>query len=144
MTGYKNGEYVTDDGTLYFIGATCGRKRYDPYSRAKMEEYYNKHLVQNYFDLFTGFFGQPGAPSFTKFTVKADCIEMNSYTADKNGNVDLINTMKVKRTTPHTPPTGIENTVVENVKDGEKFIRDGQLFILRDGKVYNIMGVQVQ
>ena len=144
MTGYKNGEYVTDDGTLYFIGATCGRKRYDPYSRAKMEEYYNKHLVQNYFDLFTGFFGQPGAPSFTKFTVKADYIEMNSYTADKNGNVDLINTMKVKRTTPHTPPTGIENTVVENVKDGEKFIRDGQLFILRDGKVYNIMGVQVQ
>lgn len=144
MTGYKNGEYVTDDGTLYFIGATCGRKRYDPYSRAKMEEYYNKHLVQNYFDLFTGFFGQPGAPSFTKFTVKADCIEMNSYTADKNGNVNLINTMKVKRTTPHTPPTGIENTVVENVKDGEKFIRDGQLFILRDGKVYNMMGVQVQ
>ena len=30
------------------------------------------------------------------------------------------------------------------LKDGEKFIRDGQLFILRDGKVYNIMGVQVQ
>ena len=94
-------------------------------------------------DLFTGYFGQPGAPSFTKFTVTSEGIVLNSYTADKNGNASLINTMTVKRNAQHTPPTGIENVQVD-VRDGEKFIRDGQLFILRDGRVYNAQGIVVK
>lgn len=115
MTGYKGGTYCVDDGTLYFIGATCGRKRYYPHSRQKMENDYSgdpdvvgykQHNVPNYFDLFTGMFGQPEAPSFTKITVKDDCIEFNSYTADDDeGNVTLFNTMKVVRTKAHTVPT---------------------------------------
>ena len=107
MTGYKGGTYRVDDGTLYFIGATCGRKRYGPHSRERMEQDYQngKHDVQNYFDLFTGMFGQPGSPSFTKITVKDDCIEFNSYTADDDqGNATLYNTMKVVRTKPHSVP----------------------------------------
>ena len=114
MTGYKGGTYCTDDGTLYFIGATCGRKRYGPHTRARMEADYEpdpakltkgKHDVENYFDLFTGMFGQPGKPSFTKITVKDDCIEFNSYTADDDeGNATLYNTMKVVRTKPHGVP----------------------------------------
>ena len=112
ITGYKGGTYCTDEGTLYFIGATCGRKRYYPHSRQRMENEYtddpsllhdNKHHnVKNYFDLFTGMFGQPEAPCFTKITVKDDCLEFNSYTADDDqGNATLINTMRVVRTTPH-------------------------------------------
>ena len=115
MTGYKGGTYCTDDGTFYFISATCGRKRYGPHSRERMERDYtddpelitdgNHHNVKNYFDLFTGMFGQPGAPCFTKVTVKDDCLEFNSYTADDdNLNVTLINTMKVVRTKSHTVP----------------------------------------
>ena len=113
ITGYKGGTYRTDDGTLYFIGATCGRKRYYPHSRERMENDYvptsevkkGKHDVKNYFDLFTGMFGQPEKPSFTIITVKEDCIEFNSYTAnDSEGNVSLINTMRVVRTKPHTAP----------------------------------------
>ena len=114
-TGYKNGTYRTDDGTLYFIGATCGRKRYYPHSRERMENDYEpdptklkkgKHDVNNYFDLFTGMFGQPEKPSFTHITVKDECIEFNSYTADDvNGNITLFNTMKVVRTKAHTVPT---------------------------------------
>ena len=106
-TGYKGGTYRTDEGTLYFIGATCGRKKYYPHSRERMENDYaaGKHDVPNYFDLFTGMFGQPEAPSFTKITVKDDCIEFNSYTADDDqGNVTLFNTMRVVRTLPHTIP----------------------------------------
>ncbi|MBR3647598.1 MAG: metallophosphoesterase family protein [Paludibacteraceae bacterium] len=106
-TGYKGGTYRTDDGTLYFIGATCGRKRYYPHSRERMESDYTagKHDVPNYFDLFTGMFGQPERPSFTKITVKDDCIEFNSYTADDSeGNVTLYNTMRVVRTRPHNIP----------------------------------------
>ncbi len=106
-TGYKGGTYRTDDGTLYFIGATCGRKRYYPHSRERMDQDFvnGKHDVPNYFDLFTGMFGQPEAPSFTKITVKDDCIEFNSYTADDDeGNVTLFNTMRVVRTKPHGTP----------------------------------------
>ena len=107
MTGYKGGTYCTDDGTLYFIGATCGRKRYGPHTRERMDSDYEngKHDVKNYFDLFTGMFGQPGAPSFTKITVKDDCIEFNSYTADDDeGNVTLFNTMRVVRNAAHGVP----------------------------------------
>ena len=106
-TGYKGGTYCTDDGTLYFIGSTGGRKRYYPHSRERMESDFEagKHNVPNYFDLFTGMFGQPEAPSFTKITVKDDCIEFNSYTADDdNGSVTLFNTWRVVRTKPHTIP----------------------------------------
>ena len=114
MTGYKGGTYCTDDGTLYFIGATCGRKRYYPHSKEQMEADYantpeelkkGKHDVENYFDLFTGMFGQPERPSFTKITVKDDCIEFNSYTADDaDGNASLFNTMRVVRTKTHGVP----------------------------------------
>ena len=106
ITGYKGGTYCTDDGTLYFIGATCGRKRYYPHSRERMDAEYEagKHNIKNYFDLFTGMFGQPEAPSFTKVTVKSDCIEINSYAAGDNGSASLINTMKVVRTKEHSIP----------------------------------------
>ncbi|MBQ6790148.1 MAG: fibronectin type III domain-containing protein [Paludibacteraceae bacterium] len=153
MTGKKGGTFVTDNGTMYFIGATCGRKRYYPYSREKMEEKYttdpallfdgNHHNVPNYFDLFTGMFGQPGAPSFTKFTVKADCLEINSYTADKNGNATLINTMQVKRTKPHSKPNGFDY-ISADPKEGQKFIRDGHLYILRNGRIFDATGKLVK
>ena len=41
-------------------------------------------------------------------------------------------------------PTAIENTQMENnVQGGEKFFRDGQLLIRKDGKTYNVIGQQV-
>lgn len=115
ITGKKGGTYCTDDGTFYFIGATCGHKRYYPHSRERMENEYTEdpdllqddkhHNVKNYFDLFTGMFGQPESPCFTKVTVKPDCLEFNSYIAtDDNGTVSLLNTMKVVRTKAHTVP----------------------------------------
>ena len=149
-TGKKGGTFVTDNGTMYFIGATCGRKRYYPYSRQEMEEKYttdpallfdgNHHNVANYFDLFTGMFGQPGAPSFTKFTVKSDCLEVNSYTANSNGEATLINTMQIVRNAPHTggQGTGLEN--INNIREGEKFIQNGQMFIRIEGATYNVLG----
>lgn len=144
MTGVEGGTYTTDDGTLYFIGATCGRKRYYPYDREKMDANYDKHKVANYFDLMTGMFGQPGAPSFTKFTVKSDCIELNSFTANANGTANLINTMQIKRTKPHTAISlGVDN-INTVMTEGEKFIRDGQILILKNGQVYNVLGQKVE
>ncbi len=153
MNGKWGGEFTTDDGTMYFIGATCGRKRYYPYDRAKMESLYttdpallfdgNHHDVENYFDLFTSRFGQPGAPSFTKFTVKENGIEVNSYVADQNGNATLFNKMQITRTKEHTVPQGFENVNTE-VREGEKFIRNGQLFIRKNGKIYTTLGTEVK
>ena len=144
MTGVEGGTFTTDDGTLYFIGATCGRKRYYPYDRAKMDAEYENHKVTNYFDLMTGMFGQPGAPSFTKFTVKSDCIELNSYTANQDGTAKLLNTMRVRRTKPHTVPFQSIDNVNTPMSEGEKFIRNGQLFILKNGRVFNMLGQEVE
>ena len=151
VTGKKNGTYCTDDGTLYFIGATCGRKRYYPHNRTRMESEYTEdskllydghhHNVKNYFDLFTGMLGQPGKPSFTKITVKDECIEFNSYMAEEDSTATLFNTMKVVRNKEHTVPVGFEDILPEvRLKEGKKFIHDNQLFILHDGHVYNIFG----
>ena len=144
ISGYKGGTYTVDEGTLYFIGATCGRKRYSPYNRDKLDSYKSKHKMNNYFDLFTGMFAQPEAPCFTKITVKSDCLLFNSYTADSNGNATLINTMRVKRTLPHSVPSGFEDMAPVTI-DGKdsKFIRNGQLFISKDGVIYDIMGRKV-
>ena len=65
-----------------------------------------KHNVYNYFDLFTGMFGQPEKPSFTKITVKDDCTLFESYTADNaDGDITLYNTLRIVRTKPHTVPS---------------------------------------
>ena len=151
ITGKKGGTYCTDDGPLFFIGATCGHKRYYPHSRSRMESEYtedrttlrdgNHHNVKDYFDLFTGMFGQPEAPSFTKITVKDDCLEFNSYTANADGTATLFNTMRMVRTRQHTIPEvieGIDNP--ETISNGNKFLQNGMLFIRCDGRTYNMLG----
>lgn len=155
-TGLEGGTFTTDDGTLYFIGATCGRKRYEPYSRYDMDTTYiaditdpklfdNKHHnVKNLFDLFTSKFGQPGKPSYTRFNVSDQGIEVVTYSTDEDGNKTVYNTINVKRTKPHKggTSTGMLNTAV--LRDGSKFIRNGQVFIQRDGKTFNVLGEIVQ
>lgn len=154
MTGKSGGTFTVDDGTLYFIGATCGRKRYYPYSEQKMiDEYtedpeilfdYHHHNVKDLFSLFTSRFGQPGSPSYTRFNVSDQGIEVVTYKTDDNGNKEEFNTINIKRTKPHGTPTGCESPYQPNVRDGEKFIRDGQVFIQRDGKIYNVLGENVK
>lgn len=100
VKGKLGGTYCVDDGILYFVGATCGRKRYNPFSKEKMEVGYPDHKVDHYYDLFT-VLGQPGAPSYSRFTVHDNYLEINSYTANETGEATLFNTFKVVRTRPH-------------------------------------------
>lgn len=155
VTGKRGGNFVTDEGTMFFIGATCGRKRYYPYNETKMQQKYTTdasllydgehHDVENYFSLFTSMFGQPGEPSFTKFTVKNEGLELNSYTADEDGGVTLINTMLIVRNAPHSVPSGYEDMAQPaEAKDGEKFIRNGQVLIRHEGRTYNVLGEKVE
>ena len=100
--------------------------------------------MKNLFDLFTSKFGQPGAPSYSRFNVTAQGIEVITYKTDANGGKEVYNTIRIKRDTPHTVPTGFENVEAERtIRNGEKFIRNGQLFILKDGAVYNVIGQKV-
>ena len=143
MSGYKGGTYLVDDGSLYFIGATCGSKKYYPYTKAQMESYYSAHQVKNYFDLFTGMFCQPGSPSYTTFSVKDKTITVNSYTADNEGNSTLFNTFKVVRVKEHTPLTGLEDIRVEQLPEGDvttKILYKGQIVLIRNGVAYDILG----
>ena len=83
------------DSTLYFIGATCGAKRYTPLTREEMEASKHIHRVENYFDLFQQPFAQPGAPSYTRVTVKKDALVLETFKVLENGRIELFNTISL-------------------------------------------------
>ena len=143
MSGYKGGTYTVDNGAMYFIGSTCGHKRYWPYNKEDMEEDFNAHKVENYFDLFTGMFAQPDKPSFSIFTVKGTTITVDSYTANPDGSADKFNSFVVKRVKAHTPLTGLEDVVVDQIPQSNgvaKILYNGQILLVKDGVAYDILG----
>lgn len=83
------------DSTLYFIGATCGAKRYTPLTRDEMEASKHIHQVENYYDLFTHL-SQPGAPSYTRVTVKKEYLLLETYKVLTNGRTELFNTVRIE------------------------------------------------
>jgi hypothetical protein len=95
LSAISGDTYNVKDGTLYFIGATCGAKRYTPLTREEMEASKHIHKVENYYDLFTGLFTQPGAPSYTRVTVKKDHLLLGSFKVQENGKIELFNTLKI-------------------------------------------------
>ena len=147
MSGYKGGTYTVDNGAMYFIGSTCGHKRYWPYTKEEMEEDLEAHKVENYFDLFTGMFAQPDKPSFSIFTVKDRTITVESYTANPDGSADKFNTFVVKRTQKHSGEiqSGLEQLQdALNTTTTTKVLHNGQVLIVREGVVYTLFGQQVK
>ena len=84
------------DSTLYFIGATCGAKRYTPLTREEMEASKHIHQVENYFDLFQQPFAQPGTPSYTRVTVNKEYLLLETYKVLANGRTELFNTVRIE------------------------------------------------
>ncbi|MBO4665571.1 MAG: fibronectin type III domain-containing protein, partial [Paludibacteraceae bacterium] len=87
----------TEKGTLYFIGATCGAKRYTPLTREEMDASKHIHQVNNYFDLFQKPFAQPGAPSYTRVTVNKKYLLLETFKVLENGKIELFNTITVTK-----------------------------------------------
>ena len=85
------------DSTLYFIGATCGAKRYTPLTREEMDATKHIHHVENYFDLFRKPFAQPGAPSYTRVTVSPDRLVLDTYKVLPDGTTELFNTVTLNK-----------------------------------------------
>ena len=82
------------DSTLYFIGATCGAKRYEPFTREEMEASKAIHEVENYYDLFQHL-AQPGAPSYTRVTVSKKELLLETFKVTEDGKAELFNTIKL-------------------------------------------------
>ena len=146
-SGYKGGTYTVDKGAMYFIGSTCGHKRYWPYTREEMNEDLSAHQVENYFDLFTGMFAQPDKPSFSVFKVKDTTITVDSYTANPDGSADKFNTFVVKRTQAHSALSGVENIPLQDLLNNHntsKVLHNGQVLVIRDGVMYTVLGQKVQ
>lgn len=146
-SGYKGGTYTVDKGAMYFIGSTCGHKRYWPYTKEEMNEDFAAHQVENYFDLFTGMFAQPDKPSFSIFTVKDRTITVDSYTANPDGSADKFNTFVVKRTQAHNSLSGVENIPLQDLLNNNntaKVLHNGQVLVIRDGVMYTVLGQKVQ
>ena len=153
-TGLEGGTFTTDEGTLYFIGATCGRKRYEPYSRAKMDAAYttdqsilydnHHHNVPNLFDLFTSKFGQPGSPSYSRFNVTSQYLEIVTYYLDANDVPQVFNTIRVKNSRPSSMPTErMETMMNDKGVQSDKFFCNGQLLIRKNGMIYNVIGQKI-
>ncbi len=137
--GLEGGTFNVTDGTMYFVNGTCGHKRYYPLSKEEMEANIDLHKVENYWDLFTGRFGQPGAPSFSHITVSTDQIEVKTYTGDKDANATLFDAWKIVKPTQET---AVEDVTIEET-NVRKVFENGQLIIIRDNVRYNVLGTQL-
>jgi hypothetical protein len=85
------------DSTLYFIGATCGAKRYSPLTREEMDASRHIHKIDNYFDLFQQPLAQPGAPSYTRVTVRAGELVLETFKVLPNGRTEKFNEVKIEK-----------------------------------------------
>ena len=88
---------VAEKGTRYFIGATCGAKRYEPFTREEMEATKHIHKVDNYYDLFTGALAQPGAPCYTRVTVRKKDLLLETFKVLNDGRTELFNSVTIKK-----------------------------------------------
>ena len=83
-------------GTIYFIGATCGAKRYTPLTREEMDASKHIHQLDNYYDLFSKL-DQPGAPSYTRVTVNKKYMMLETFKVLENGQTELFNTIIIDK-----------------------------------------------
>ena len=98
-----------------------------------MEADFDKHKVENYYDLFTGMFCQPGAPSYSTFTVDGNKITVNSYKVPKGKSPELFNTFYIKRTKDHSSQKS-------GKKNALKIMQNGLVYIIHDNITYNSIG----
>ncbi|WP_455584850.1 fibronectin type III domain-containing protein [Bacteroides sp.] len=95
MTGKAGGIFNVNEGTLYFLNNSAGKKKYEPRNETTMINSIGKHDVENYWGLFSGKFGQTGEPTFSNVKVTSDTIFISTYTVNDSGNASLFDSFKV-------------------------------------------------
>jgi hypothetical protein len=98
VKGQLNGIFNTQNGTLYFLNNSSGKKKYEPRTESQMNSAFSAHGITNYFDLFTGRFGQTGNPTYSRVSISTDTILISTYEVFDNGLDALFDEFKVVKT----------------------------------------------
>jgi len=85
VTGKSGGIFNVTEGTLYFLNGASGTKKYYPRPLDSMPDYASSS-VPDYPSLFTGRFGQPGNPTYSKVTVTSENITITTYEVLPDGS----------------------------------------------------------
>ena len=144
-----NNIYMGDDLTMMEVLASSSKQRLTA-TKAEMTLNFDS-FDQDYFN--QGYLFGRYSGSFT-MTVEGDAVYAGrfrdilckSYYADvlfdENAEVKVVGMWDEDGTIPE-PVEGIQS-VVSRTEDGQKFLYNGHLFILRDGKIFNALGVEVK
>jgi len=113
VTAKMGGVFNVQDGTMYFLNNSAGKKKYVPRSQADMNgtTVATATGLTNYFGMFSGRFGQNGLPTFSNISVSSDTIDIKTYEVNDSGVANLFDGFKVVKTNNFT--TGISNTSVD-------------------------------
>lgn len=112
VTGIEGGEYNVNNGVLYFLNNSAGRKKYEPRTREQMDASIAKHGIEDYFDFF-GKFGQTGEPTFSRVSVSSDVISITTYTVDDEGEATEFDSFTVVK---NSSTTGVEKVRTSELK----------------------------
>ncbi len=119
MNGKTGGTFDVSNGTFYFINNSASRKKYSPTSQSSMNADASITGVANYWNLFTGRFGQTGEPTFSNIRVTSDTIFISTFAINNNGNTYLFDQIKVtKEKTTNVDQT--QNDQMKIVVDSDK------------------------
>lgn len=112
MTGKQGGVFNVQDGTLYFLNNSAGKKKYEPRNENEMIDALGAHEVNNYWGLFSGKFGQTGEATFSRVDVSTNEIAIKTYTVNNQGKPTLFDSFKVIK---GSTPTSVETMKSEQV-----------------------------
>ncbi len=129
MNGKSGGTFNVTDGTFYFINNSASRKKYSPTSQSSMNSSSSTTGIPNYWNLFTGRFGQTGEPTFSNIRVTRDTIFISTYAVDNAGETYLFDEIKVTKEWTET------GTIV-NTQDN--------ISIYYDNNHLKVLGVEAQ
>jgi acid phosphatase type 7 len=112
VTAKQSGIFNVQNGTLYFLNNSAGKKKYEPRSQTQMTAVEAGLGLTNYFGMFSGRFGQNGLPTFSNVTVSSDTIDIKTYEVSDLGVANLFDGFKVVKTTNFN--TGLNNTLASD------------------------------
>jgi len=118
LTAKLGGLFNVQNGTLYFLNNSAGKKKYEPRSQAQMAAVESGLGLSNYFGMFSGRFGQTGNPTYSNITVSTDTIEINTFEVTDLGVPSPFDSFKVVKSTDFS--TGV-NSPSANGQDAISF-----------------------
>ncbi|MDR1761927.1 MAG: metallophosphoesterase [Bacteroidales bacterium] len=114
MTGIHGGTFNVNEGVLYFLNNSAGKKKYQSRTEEEMIAAESAHAVPDYYQFFHRF-GQTGEPTFSKVTVSTEAIRIATYTVNDEGaatEFDAFEVVKNHGTAGITPLASINSISV--------------------------------